>query len=378
MCCGRTSRRGSGRRHRVAGQPVAAGAGPEALVGGRDGYRVGTVDTDLDRARMLLDDAVRQPPALAAVAARSAARLLEVGPALPEEADAEWVAAVRADVAAVLWRGPGTPSPPRHWATATPTAEDAARRALADDPLDEEAAGLLLRALLDRGLPAEALRVYEQLRHDLADELGADPAPATRALHAAALAGAVPAPRRRQPRRRPTGPVWSAGTTSSAGCAPRSNGPAVGRPGWAGPRRGNRGSARAGCWRSWPRWPGAPTPPCSAAGPSRGSARSSPSPWSTRSPRWWAAVRRRRSAGPAAGAPVLGRLVPDIAPFADPVPAGSSPRPPRKQAQSFAAVAHVLRGLAREHPVLVIVDDLQRAGRVHRRAAAPPGPAPDR
>src|SRR3954471_16492656 len=35
--------------------------GPDAVVGGREGYRVGEVQTDLDRARVLLTDAEHLP-----------------------------------------------------------------------------------------------------------------------------------------------------------------------------------------------------------------------------------------------------------------------------------------------------------------------------
>ena len=59
---------------------------------------------------------------------------------------------------------------------------------------------------------------------------------------------------------------------------------------------------------------------------------------------------------------MLGRVVPQLAPLADPVPTGPSPAG-AEPALSFAAVTGFLRGLARDQPVLVVLDDLQRAGR---------------
>ncbi|MFI6101606.1 BTAD domain-containing putative transcriptional regulator [Lentzea sp. NPDC051213] len=51
-------------------------------------------------------------------------------------------------------------------------------------PLDERLAGQLMRALIGADQRSDALTCYSQLRHRLADELGLDPGPALRDLHA--------------------------------------------------------------------------------------------------------------------------------------------------------------------------------------------------
>ncbi|MEU9100621.1 BTAD domain-containing putative transcriptional regulator [Streptomyces sp. NPDC048361] len=54
-------------------------------------------------------------------------------------------------------------------------------------PLDEPLNALRIRALRSAGRPAEALAAYESVRATLADELGADPGPELRAIHAELL-----------------------------------------------------------------------------------------------------------------------------------------------------------------------------------------------
>jgi SARP family transcriptional regulator, regulator of embCAB operon len=71
-------------------------------------------------------------------------------------------------------------------------AERAARRLVGHNPLRETGYGLLMQALAARGHVPEALRVYEQARTVLRDELGIPPGPAIAQLHTALLEGRQP------------------------------------------------------------------------------------------------------------------------------------------------------------------------------------------
>ncbi|RKT54650.1 AfsR/SARP family transcriptional regulator [Saccharothrix australiensis] len=70
------------------------------------------------------------------------------------------------------------------------------RRLVADHPLRDRLRATLMRALHRGGRQAEALAVYEEGRRVFAEELGLDPGPELRGLHAAILdgAGEVPPP----------------------------------------------------------------------------------------------------------------------------------------------------------------------------------------
>jgi DNA-binding SARP family transcriptional activator/tetratricopeptide (TPR) repeat protein/energy-coupling factor transporter ATP-binding protein EcfA2 len=336
--------------------------GSDAVVGGREGYRLGPVDTDVERAHRLLEDAERQPPALAAVAAGSALRLLEAGEGFPEEPDTGWAAPVRAEVAALRRRA-------RHTLARTAlddgdpgTAGDAARRAVADDPLDEEAVRLLMRALLVQGLPAEALRRYDALRRALADELGADPGPESRALHAAALRGEAPPVQAAPQRARRTGGLelagreeelavlgdaWEEACRHRGGCVVLAGEPGVGKSRLleelAGIARRSGGTVLPG--RSF-----------------EGERSLFAQPVVDALGTVVTAVPAQRIRRAAAGAGHLGRLVPELAAFTGDVPAAPASAAV-EWAQSSTAVATFLRALAGEAPVLVTVDDVQRAGR---------------
>ena len=79
------------------------------------------------------------------------------------------------------------------------TAERAARELVAQSPYRETGYRFLMEALAAGGNVAEALRVYEELRHLLREELGVTPAAELRDLHGRLLAGDSVAPVRATP-----------------------------------------------------------------------------------------------------------------------------------------------------------------------------------
>ena len=166
--------------------------GAAAVEGGRDGYRLGAgVRVDLEAAGRWTDEAeLRLAAGESGLALATAARALDLlvgGSALGDEPDAEWAEPARVEFDALSRRG-------RHalaraaLATGEPArAKSASDDALTTDPYDEEACRLLMRAHQALGEPSRALARYAELGDLLAGELGADPAPETRALHLAIL-----------------------------------------------------------------------------------------------------------------------------------------------------------------------------------------------
>ncbi|MCW2635370.1 MAG: transcriptional regulator, putative ATPase, winged helix family [Blastococcus sp.] len=340
--------------------------GAGAVLGGREGYRWGSVETDVDQARRLLEDAERDAPAPGAAGASAAVRLLEAGCGPAEEADDEWAGTLRAEVSGLRRRGRHVLARAALELGDAPVAEDAARSALGEDPLDEEAVRLLMRALIARGLPAEALRVYDGFRRSVADELGTDPAPDTRRLYAAALQGSVPSARSASPDTPPPAPradrlalagrepelaalrsAWGDACRHRAGLVLLAGEPGIGKSRLldelAGIARRSGGGVLAG-----------------RAFDGERSLFAQPVVDALASAVTSLPAARVRAAATGAGG--LARLVPELAALTD--AARPEPAPAAVDAsQSFAAVAQFLRGLAREGPILLLVDDLQRAGR---------------
>jgi DNA-binding SARP family transcriptional activator len=178
---------------------TVVGAG-ETVVSGDAGYHLVlpdgvTLSVDLHRADQALDaarEALGRDPAGALRLATTAAELVRP-PFLPGHVGG-WADDIRAHLDDVLV---GALELASQAATAggdgvraVAAAEDAVQRA----PLRESAHRALMAALGGAGNRAEALRVYQRLRRVLADELGVDPSPETDAAYLDLL-GPAPPPR---------------------------------------------------------------------------------------------------------------------------------------------------------------------------------------
>ncbi len=181
--------------------------GRERIDGGPTGYRLVLDDlaVDLFEAEQLVATAERELAhrryALAASSAERATRMLQTGPPLADEPDADWADDLRRHADRELRRARA------HWWTAALAlganrdAIDVASAALWADPLDEEACRAAIIAHQREGESAAALLAYKSLRTALAEQLGSDPAPATQALFLSVLRAENPATsgRRRPP-----------------------------------------------------------------------------------------------------------------------------------------------------------------------------------
>ncbi|MCD2195169.1 AAA family ATPase [Actinomycetospora endophytica] len=176
--------------------------GNAAVLGDRQGYRLGEppdVGVDLDEATDLVARAARHLAAGASgpatVAARRALELVDAEP-LAEEDDAPWVVDLRRRWSE-LRRAAHHHAAEAALATGdTTAARTLAAAALTADPYDEPAMRLLLTADQAAGEPARAVLAFHEFRARLADELGVEPAPATRDAYLAVLHEAPAAPGR--------------------------------------------------------------------------------------------------------------------------------------------------------------------------------------
>jgi DNA-binding SARP family transcriptional activator/tetratricopeptide (TPR) repeat protein len=128
----------------------------------------------------------------AAAAARVALSLIHGdGPApLP----GEWAQLKRADLERLIRRARQVAATALLDAGDWMAAADAAATALEQDPYDEAALRVVLRAQVMGGRVAAALAAYASARERLADELGTDPSPETEALQLAILRGELAPP----------------------------------------------------------------------------------------------------------------------------------------------------------------------------------------
>jgi SARP family transcriptional regulator, regulator of embCAB operon len=108
-------------------------------------------------------------------------------PFLPGEYG-RWVEQRRDKLTSILVRALECRAEVYLWNGEHPLAVEAARDALVVEPFRETAWQLLMRAHAAAGNTAEALRAYERCRSLIADELGVNPSPQTKAVHAELLA----------------------------------------------------------------------------------------------------------------------------------------------------------------------------------------------
>jgi len=166
--------------------------GPDAIGGGRTGYRLGDhVRVDLIDATYLVSRAEARIAAGQAAAALTTATqamaLLDNGAVLAERPDAPWAEPARALHGQLLRRARHAVAESALRVDDIRTAQATAEAAVAADPLDEAACRMVMRAHHAAGEPARALLAYQRLRTTLTRELGVDPAASTRDLHLAVL-----------------------------------------------------------------------------------------------------------------------------------------------------------------------------------------------
>ena len=176
--------------------------GADRVVRRDGGYALAADWWDVDELATLAREAVRRADAGDLVGARTAAEgalALVRGVLLADEPDAEWAADARsaADASVAEVRRVAATA-----ALATGQVGDAAAHAgaaLRADPYDEAALRTLMRAHVAAGRPASALAEFARVRELLAEELGVDPAPETRALHEELLRDEPPTPPAAEP-----------------------------------------------------------------------------------------------------------------------------------------------------------------------------------
>jgi DNA-binding SARP family transcriptional activator/tetratricopeptide (TPR) repeat protein len=378
--------------------------GPAAIGGNRQGYRLAgreqvevdldTAARDCDLAERLLAGAVGEqgaadravaaddggeagpagssgPAGRALAAAERVLGLLAAGTALADEPYAAWGDPARDEVRELLRRA-RLAAAEAALATGDPRrASRHASAAMAADPLDEAAHRWYMSASAAAGEPARALSAYAALSERLSDELGTGPAAQTRQLHLAILDGqpapATPAPTPDGPQR-PAPPV-AAGPAVLAG---RDAELAVLRAAWQAAEKGEPGlvviAGEAGIGKT------TLAERLAAEAAEAGATVLRTRCYETERSLFLQPVlealgpvlRGMTAAGLAAllgeHATAAAALLPGAAALLGPPPAWrGSPEIERRRA--FEAVTTLLAGLAAQRPVLLVVDDLQYAGR---------------
>lgn len=343
--------------------------GPERIAGGRSGYRFESAGCriDVDDAQQLVKEAETQlrssRPALAAAASAQARQLLEGGEFLEDEPYATWAADGRRDAERLVRRARRA-----EWNAALALGEHrsalaVAERAIDADPLDEEAHRTAMRSLYLDGDAAAALAAHRRLREILVEELGADPSPETEALHLAILRSEPLAPS--TPASEPVAPAvsaqivgrdreisilydrWAEAATGTWAMVVVSGAAGVGKTGLVAEvaiRAGASGAAvlRAGCHEA------------------ERSLFLQPILEALRSVLdAMTSERLNRLAGPWAG--TLTELMPELRSIVA-VQSYQRATAELEHRRSLEAVAGLLQRLAREQPVLLVLDDLHHGG----------------
>lgn len=166
--------------------------GPDVIDGSAVGYRLcPQVEVDLLEAFELVAAAEFELAhgrfALASTSGEHAAKLLDADTPMGDERDGPWVQELRGRVRAALRRARIAWSAAAVELGSFDTAVQVGSAALQADPFDEDAGRTVMLAHSRAGRPGAALMAYRALQDALAEHLGIDPSPATRALHLAVL-----------------------------------------------------------------------------------------------------------------------------------------------------------------------------------------------
>lgn len=165
--------------------------GRERLVRSDAGFSLAIDWLDVDELADRVEEAsaaLRESRFAAARAAATASLALVRGPLLPDD-DGMWLQGERARTDVLVARARGVAAMAALAAGDHVAAELAAEAALAQDPYDEVALRVLMRAQVGAGRPAAALASYARARARLAEDLGVSPHPETEALHTAVVTG---------------------------------------------------------------------------------------------------------------------------------------------------------------------------------------------
>jgi len=166
--------------------------GSTSVERGDHGYRLRYDWLDLDELARLVaaveERTAAKNPAAAVAASRVAVSLLR-GPLPDPDTEAEWVLADHAAAVRLVRRARRTAAEALLASGDWPDALDLAAATVDEDPYDEDAVRLVMRAHAAGGRPAAALATYATLRELLVEELGTDPAPQTAELHESILRG---------------------------------------------------------------------------------------------------------------------------------------------------------------------------------------------